>query len=117
DRAGKRGETELVPREPASKKEKLGASSQELVAASKRIYGNYCKESERRAEAEVQLPQTQPVQALRTSAGIPAEVRNLPPVFPRIGAQGRDPGRREVELVRKQWSVNSGQRSVCSWLN
>jgi len=28
-------------------------------------YGNYSKESERRAEAEVQLPQTQPVPALR----------------------------------------------------
>jgi hypothetical protein len=37
-----------------------------------RIYGNHCKESERRAEAEVQLPQTQPLPAVRTSAGIPA---------------------------------------------
>ena len=64
-----------------------------------RDYGNDCKESEGRAEAEVQLPQTQPVQALRASARISAEVRHLPSVFPWIGAQGRDPWRCEVELV------------------
>ena len=67
-----------------------------------RIYGNHCKKGERRAEAEVQLPQAQPVPALRAAARVPAQVRRLPLVFPRAGAQGRDSRRRQVELVARQ---------------
>jgi len=77
-----------------------------------RFYGNDCKESERRAEAEVQLPQAQPVQALRAAARVSAQVRHVPSMLPRPGAQGRDSGRGEVELVAipvvgDQWSVIS----------
>jgi hypothetical protein len=67
-----------------------------------RFYGNNCKKSERRAEAEIQQPQAQSVPTLRAAAWILAQVRRLPFVFPRVGAQGRDSRRREVELVRKQ---------------
>ena len=41
----------------------------------------------------------QPLPALRPSARVPAQVRRLPSVLPRAGAQGRDSGRREVKLV------------------
>jgi hypothetical protein len=74
-----------------------------------RIYGNYCKKGEGRAEAEVQLPQAQPVPTVWAAARVSAQVRRLPPVFPGTGAEGRDSRRREVELVERQWSVNSGQ--------
>jgi hypothetical protein len=76
------------------------------------FYGNYCKKGERRAEAEVQLPQAQPVPALRKTARVSAQVWRVPLVFPVAGAQGRDPWRREVELVKEQLSVNSCQWSV-----
>ena len=78
----------------------------------KRIYGNHCKKGERRAEAEVQLPQAQPVPALRAAARFPAQVRRLPLVFPCAGAQGRDSRRRQVELVVSEFSVVSFQLSV-----
>jgi hypothetical protein len=67
-----------------------------------RIYGNYSKTGERRAEAEVQLPQAQSVPTLREAARLSAQVRYLPPVFPGFGAQGRNSRRREVELVTMQ---------------
>jgi hypothetical protein len=75
----------------------------------KRIYGNHCKESKGRAEAEVQLPQAQPVPALRAAARISAEVRCLPFVFPGTGAQGRDTRCCEVELVTILLSAISRQ--------
>ena len=65
-------------------------------------YGNYCKESERRAEAEVQQPQAQPVPALRKAERFSAQVWRVPSVLPDAGAQGGNPRRREVELVRTQ---------------
>ena len=83
------------------------ADSCQLVL--KRIHGNYCKTGERRAEAEVQLPQAQPVQAVRAAARISAQVRHLPFVLPGTGSEGRDSGCCEVELVERQGSGNSGQ--------
>jgi hypothetical protein len=78
----------------------------------KRIHGNHCKKSERRAEAEVQLPQAQPVPTLRAAARVSAQVWRLPLVFPRTGAQGRDPRRRQVKLVATE--VHSSQFEVHS---
>jgi hypothetical protein len=75
-----------------------GAESSE--SGEKEDYGNDCKESERRAEAEVQQPQTQPVPTVRAAARLSAQVRYLPFVFPGAGAQRRDSGREQVELVR-----------------
>ena len=44
--------------------------------------------------------ETQPLPAVRSSARVHAQVRHVPPVLPRSGAQGRDAGRHQVELVR-----------------
>jgi len=41
--------------------------------------------------------------ALWASAGIPAQVRNLPVVFPATGVKRRDSGRSEGELVSRQF--------------
>ena len=78
----------------------------------KRVYGNYCKKGEGRAEAEVQLPQAQPVPTVRAAARVSAQVWRLPSVFPGASAKGRDSRRREVELVSK--TVVSDQLSVVS---
>ena len=59
-------------------------------------YGNHCKARQRRKEAEVQVPPAQPLPALRSSARVPPQVRRLPSLLPFSGAQGRNPGRREV---------------------
>src|SRR5215469_11046348 len=89
----------------------LPATSYWLLTTFLRNHVNHCKECERRAEAEVQLPQAQPVQALRPSPRLPAQVRRLPSVLPRPGAQGRNPGRRQVELVEKQFTVHSANNN------
>jgi hypothetical protein len=73
------------------------------VAAIEGVYGNYCKKGEGRAEAEVQLPQAQPVPTVRAAARVSAQIRRLPPVFQGIGAEGRDSRRREVELVKNSF--------------
>src|ERR1019366_1386934 len=75
-----------------------------------RVYGNHCKKGERRAEAEVQLPQAQPVPTVRAAARFFAQVWRLPLVFPGAAAQGGDSRRPQVELVEKP--VNSEQWSV-----
>ena len=43
----------------------------------------------------------QPLQALRTAARLPAEVRALPHLFPRSRSAGLPPGRDQGELVRR----------------
>src|SRR5208283_2047305 len=93
---------------------KLQATSYWLLAEVKGFYGNYCKTSEGRAEAEVFEPQAQSLPTVRAAAGFPAQVRRMPFVFPCIGAQGRDSRRHQVELVARQLSVDSGQWSVGS---
>ena len=50
-------------------------------------------------EAEVFDPQAQPLQDLRTAAGVPAQVRPVPAVFPRAGAARGDSWGFEVFLV------------------
>src|ERR1035441_2689655 len=72
-------------------------------------FGNYSKTSEGREEAEVLDAQAQPLQDLRTSAGLFTEVWPVPSVFPATGAAGRDPWSFEVVLV-SQSSVIS-----CQW--
>jgi hypothetical protein len=74
-----------------------------------RFYGNYCKTSKGRAEAEVQQPQAQSMPALRAAAGFPAQVRRLPFVFPGARAEGRDTWSQQVELVKRQLSVIGNQ--------
>src|ERR1035437_698683 len=64
-------------------------------------FGNYSKTSEGREEAEVLDAQAQPLQDLRTSAGLFTEVWPVPSVFPATGAAGRDPWSFEVVLVEK----------------
>jgi hypothetical protein len=77
----------------------------------KRKYGNDCKESEGREEAEVQEPAAQPLPAVRTAAGVPAQVWGLPAVLPRAGAEGRDPWGGEVQLVGRTRSSDTRLRA------
>jgi hypothetical protein len=63
-------------------------------------FGDYSKTSEGREEAEVLDAQAQPLQDLRTAAGVSAKVRALPVVFPAVGPAGRDSGSFEVVVVR-----------------
>ena len=70
--------------------------------------------------------QAQPLQALRTSTRLSAQIRHLPAVFPGIGAAGRDSGGFEVVLViaippfenREGWGTRSffasGSGAFCS---
>jgi hypothetical protein len=80
-----------------------------LIAALTRFYGNDCKKSEGRAEAEVFKPQAQPLQAVRAAAGLLAQVRNLPFVLPGARAEGRDSRGQQVELVGEQFKVRGSQ--------
>jgi hypothetical protein len=83
-----------------------------LEIGEEEINGNDCKTSERRAEAEVQQPQAQPMPAVWAATRLSAQVRHLPFVFPVACTQGRDSGRKQIELVRT--TVVSEQWSVCS---
>src|SRR5882672_276295 len=65
--------------------------------------GNYRKTRERQKEAEVFQPPAQPLQSLRASTGVPAQVRHLPLVLPLARAQGRNSRRHEVVLVSVWW--------------
>ena len=50
-------------------------------------------------EAEVCNPAQESLPDLRPASRLPGEVQDVPVVFPATGAQGRDPGSGEVELV------------------
>lgn len=69
----------------------------------KKIY-----DSEGQAGAEVQGAQVQSVQAVRTAAGVHAEVWDVPDLFPRARPARRDPGHNQVELV----ALNGRRRRV-----
>src|SRR5271163_1611436 len=62
-------------------------------------YVNHSKTRQRCEDPEVQVPPAQPLPALRPSARVPAQVRCLPSLLPLARAEGRDSGRRHVELV------------------
>jgi len=62
-------------------------------------YGNDSKTSKGPEETQVFVPQAQPLQYLRTSARLPAQVRHLPAVLPRTGVEGRDSWGLQVVLV------------------
>jgi hypothetical protein len=64
-------------------------------------FGNYSKKSEGREEAKVLVAQAQPLQNLRTSAGLFTQVWPVPPVLSAVGAAGRDPWSFEVVLVEE----------------
>src|ERR1700722_4033542 len=49
----------------------------------------------------VEAPPAQPLPAVRPSARVPAQVRCLPSLLPFARAEGRDSGRRQVELVSR----------------
>jgi hypothetical protein len=54
----------------------------------KRFYGNDCKKSEGRAEAEVQQPQAQSMPAVRAAEGFSAQVWHLSLMFSESGLEG-----------------------------
>src|SRR5258708_34812187 len=61
--------------------------------------GNHRKTRQRRKETEVQVSPAQPLPALRSSSRVPSQVRRLPSLLPFARPQGRNSGRRQVELV------------------
>jgi hypothetical protein len=62
-------------------------------------HGNYSKARQRRKETEVQVSPAQPLPALRSSSRVPSQVRRMPSLLPFARPQGRNSGRRQVELV------------------
>jgi hypothetical protein len=75
--------------------EKLMAESQEPKAKSQQAgsrykgqNGNNSKDRQDEQETQVLHPAPEPLLDLRTAARLPAQVRPLPFVFPRPGAQG-----------------------------
>src|SRR5690625_3965720 len=71
------------------------------ASALARGYGEKGTDREIAEESEVQRAAPEPVHALRPAAGLSAEVRNLPDLFPRNGVAGRDSGCEEGELVER----------------
>ena len=61
--------------------------------------GAHFADGEAGQEAEVQDPASQSLPDLRPPARLSAQVRHVPALLPPIGAQGRYPGRHQVELV------------------
>lgn len=64
-----------------------------------RYHGKKIAGSQGQASAEIQGKAVQPVQYLRTTAGLPAQVRHVPDLFPAAGFAGRGSRRYEVKLV------------------
>ena len=64
------------------------------------IYGKEIIDSEGRSETEVFVSCVHPMQALRETTRLLAQVQLVSHLFSRIGAAGTDPRRREVELVK-----------------
>ena len=64
-----------------------------------RYYGEKIADSQGQASAKIQGKTVQPVQYLRTAAGLPAQVRHVPDLFPAAGFAGRSSRRYEVKLV------------------
>src|SRR3954468_22415435 len=89
-----------VQREPRARAGALEKTAH-AVPAVKGLYGNYRKTSQRRTETEVLHPPAQPLRDLRTASRLFAQVRHLPLVLPRIGAQGRDSRGFEIVLVNQ----------------
>jgi hypothetical protein len=73
-----------------------------MLIASEGKHGNNSKDRQDEQETQVLNPAPQPLLDLRTSAGLPAQVRRLPFVLPRTGVEGRSTRSFEIELVRKQ---------------
>ena len=63
------------------------------------------KDRERREEAEVRRAAPQPLQAVRPSAGVHAQVRAVPSVLPQAGARRRRRRRDEEQLVGRAAQV------------
>src|ERR1700746_3258833 len=83
----------------------------------KGLHGYYRKASKGRKEAQVLFAQAQPLQDLRTSARLPAQVRHLPALLPRVGTAGRDSRSFEVVLVKqslvvRRWSLAKKRRGA-----
>src|SRR5262249_57803215 len=70
-------------------------------------YGEDCAHHEVPASTEVPDARLSPLQAVRPPARVSPEVRDVPALLSRTGAQGRGAGHREGELVRPCEAIRS----------
>ncbi len=77
------------------------SDDQRLIPLRRDCDGSEGNDREEQAEAEVQRAAAQPLPAVRPLARISAQVRLLPDLFPRSGAQRVHPGRPQGKLVER----------------
>ena len=65
----------------------------------KKLWRRLSMKLKQAASGQVLHPTLQPLQDLRPSPRLPAQLRHLPYLLPRAGLQGRDPRREESQLV------------------
>src|ERR1700678_1473363 len=79
------------------------------VIGSQERYGTNRTIRKAEENAEVQGPLAQPLQDLRTPARVSAQVRDVPHLFPRLCAEGRNPRCDQGQLVAfefdRRWEV------------
>src|SRR5436305_10853374 len=93
----------------------FSSASSACPSRSKRgTHGKNLDDRQSGAEAEVQVPQSQSLQTVRTSARVSAEVSALPHLLPAAFARRLHPGNHEGELVApaQRLTRNSGVTNV-----